>query len=151
MSRKCNSFAIPAVLPRVPREPSILMCYSILPRESSAAHHGGACVRAKGPCRAVCFLHVLRASGTNLRYPQRAPPPAPRDHTSSSEVTGNTSSPSGRSSFTALTTSGSTPPKGAAPKSVVIRGESRLAVFSFSLLGGCVRAGILNYPLVPPS
>lgn len=124
----------------------------VLQRSSPGVEHqGGACVRAKGPCRAVCFLYVLRASGTNLRYPQRAPPPAPRDHTSSSEVTGNTSSPSGRSSFTALTTSGSAPPKGAAPKSVVIRGESRLAVFSFSLLGSCVRAEILNYPLVPPS
>lgn len=65
------------------------------------------------PSSVLCVC-VFRASGINLRYPQRAPPP-----------------------------------KSTAPQSVFIQGESRLAVFSSSLFGGCIKGR--NSKLSPSS
>lgn len=80
LSRKCNSFIILAILIWVPKDPSIFIYYSVLPQELSPAHQGNACIRAKWPRRAACFLCVFRVSRTNLRYPQRAHPRSKRPH-----------------------------------------------------------------------
>lgn len=56
--------------------------------------------------------------------------------------------PNGRASHNLLAAS---PPNGAMSNVHSFKVKQRLVAFSFSLLGGSVRAGSLTYPLVLPS